>query len=240
MNDPTLNLGAVPPAPALEFTPEESRRGYRLFSPLYDLCFGLSLYHGRRLAIAALDCRPGERILDVCVGTGLSLSMYPPGVRVTGIDHSQEMLEKAAQRVRRRRLVQAEALLNMDVERLEFADGSFDKAVVLFAMAGLPDPVRAMQEIERVCRPGATIVIANHFLSRRPLQRFFDRLLSPIYRLLRYRADLDLDAFVAAAGLDVVATQPANLFGYSTVLVCRGRVAHLAAARGAEAPVRFR
>jgi phosphatidylethanolamine/phosphatidyl-N-methylethanolamine N-methyltransferase len=80
--------------------------------------------------------------------------------------------------------------------------------------------VRAFREIERVCRPGATIVIANHFRSQRRLLRLCDRLLSPIYRLLRYRDDLDLDAFVAAAGLDVIEARPANLFGYSTVLVC--------------------
>ena len=130
------------------------------------------------------------------------------------------------QRVGRHGLVHAEALLQMDVEHLQFADVSFDKAVALFAMVGIPDPVRAMREIERVCKPGATIVIANHFRSRTPLQRFFDGLLQPLYRLLRYRADLDLDAFVASAGLDVVATKPANLFGYSTVVVCRGRARH--------------
>jgi phosphatidylethanolamine/phosphatidyl-N-methylethanolamine N-methyltransferase len=87
-------------------------------------------------------------------------------------------------------------------------------------MAGLPDPVRAMREIERVCRPGATIVVVNRFRSQRPVLRLCDSLLSPIYRLLRYRTDVDLDAFVAAARLQVVESRPANLFGCSTVLVC--------------------
>jgi len=217
-------VGAARLPRELEVTVETSRRGYRLFAPLYDIVFGASLQHGRRLAIEALDCRPGERILEVCVGSGLSLPLYPDGARVIGIDISHEMLAKAAQRVRLRRLKQTAALLQMDAERMAFADASFDKAVVLFAMAGLPDPVRAMKEIERVCLPGATIVVANHFLSRRPVLRLCDELLSPIYRLLRYRADLDMQSFVTAAELDVTEARPANLFGYSTVLVCRNRV----------------
>src|SRR5262245_57994469 len=166
-----------------DVTVETSQRGYRLFAPLYDVVFGASLHHGRRLAIDALDCRPGDRILEVCVGSGLSLPLYPEGARVTGIDLSHEMLVKA-RRVRQR-LKQTGPLLQMDAENMAFPDASFDKAVVLFAMAGLPDPVRAMKEIERVCVPGATIVIANHFLSQRPLLRLCDQLLAPIYRVLR-------------------------------------------------------
>ena len=221
MKSSTETAGAVPLTRELEITVEASRRGYRLFAPLYDVVFGLTLHHGRRLAIAALDCCAGERVLEVCVGSGLSLPLYPEHVHVTGVDISQEMLSKAARRVRSRRNPQNTVLLPSDVEHMAFADASFDKAVVLYAMAGLPDPVRAMKEIERVCRPGATIVIANHFRSVRPLQRVCDALLSPIYRLLRYRADLDLHSFVDAARLDVLEMRPANLFGYSTVLVCR-------------------
>jgi phosphatidylethanolamine/phosphatidyl-N-methylethanolamine N-methyltransferase len=104
---------------------------------------------------------------------------------------------------------------------MAFADATFDSAVVPYAMSGLPDPVRAVKEIKRVCRPGARIVIANHFLSRRPVARVCDAMLSPIYRALRYRADLDLDAFASAASLEVSEAWPANLFGCSTVIVCR-------------------
>jgi len=218
------SIAGRPPG-ELEITAATSRRGYRLFAPLYDIVFGPSLHQGRRIAIKALDGHPGERILEVCVGSGLSLPLYPKGVQVTGIDLSHEMLLKAAQRDGALRPRRAGALLQMDAERMAFADASFDKAIVLYAMAGLPDPVRAMKEIERVCRPGARIVIVNHFRSQRPLLRLCDRLLSPIYRLLRYRDDLDLEAFVAAAGLEIADARPANLFGYSTVVVCTARSA---------------
>src|SRR5262249_20144237 len=128
----------MPTAPLSEefdITVETSQRGYRLFAPLYDLVFGLSLHHGRKLAIQALNCRPGERILEVCVGSGLSLPLYPDGARVTGIDISHEMLAKA--RRIKARLDQPGELLQMDAENMAFPDASFDKAVVLFAMAGL-------------------------------------------------------------------------------------------------------
>lgn len=223
MSGTTEHAIAGRPPGELEVTAATSRRGYRLFAPLYDIVFGPSLHQGRRMAIEALDCHPGERILEVCVGSGLSLPLYPDGVQVTGIDLSHEMLLKAAQRDSELRPRRAGALLQMDAERMAFADASFDKAIVLYAMAGLPEPVRATKEIERVCRPGARVVIVNHFRSQRLLLRLCDSLLSPIYRLLRYRDDLDMDAFVAAAGLEVTEARPANLFGYSTVLVCTPR-----------------
>lgn len=205
----------------LEITVETSQCGYRVFSPLYDIVFGASLHHGRKLAIRALACSPGDRILEVGIGSGLSLPLYPEGSQVAGIDISLEMLKIASVRARKRRPWPATALLKMDAATMAFADASFDKAVVLYAMAGLPDPVRAMNEIERVCKPGATIAIVNHFLSHRPASRVCDALLSPLYRLLRYRADLDMHEFIAQARLKVIEVLPANLFGYSTVLVCQ-------------------
>jgi phosphatidylethanolamine/phosphatidyl-N-methylethanolamine N-methyltransferase len=209
------------------------QRGYRLFAPLYDLVFGAGLAPGRRAAVEALQCRPGERILEACVGTGLSLPLYPAGVRVTGIDISLAMLKKAEARVAAHRLTNVEALLPMDAERLAFADGSFDKVAMMFALSGLPDPVRAVREIRRVCRPGGTIVIAQHFRTRSALLRLCEGLLSPIYRLLRYRGDMDLERFLAAAKLEVLERRRVNLFGYATLLVCRNRAAVATAPRQA-------
>jgi len=199
------------------------QRAYRRFAPLYDLVFGAGLAPGRRAALAALECRPGERVLEVCIGTGSSLPLYPAQARVTGIDVSRDMLEKAAARVAAQRLSQVEALLQMDAAHLAFADGSFDKVTLLFALSGLPDPLRAVHEIRRVCRPGGTIVIANHFRGRSALLRACDVLLAPLHRMIRYRSDMDLERFLAAAQLEVLAQRQVNLFGYATLLVCRNR-----------------
>jgi phosphatidylethanolamine/phosphatidyl-N-methylethanolamine N-methyltransferase len=199
------------------------QRGYRRLAPVYDLVFGASLAPGRKAALAALACRPGERVLEVCVGTGMSLPLYPRQVRVTGIDASREMLARAAGRVAARRLAQVEALVQMDAGRLAFADASFDKVALLFALSGLPDPLRAVREMQRVCRPGGTIVIAQHFRTGSALMRACEIVLAPTYRLMRYRADMDLECFLAAAKLDVIDTRRTNLFGYATLLTCVNR-----------------
>ncbi len=197
-----------------------ARRGYRMFAPFYDPVFGASLQAGRRMAVRALEVQAGERVLEVCVGTGFALPLYPSQARVIGVDLSREMLARADARVARLGLRQVQALLPMDAERLAFATGSFDKVTMLFALCGLPDPVRAIEEMRRVCRPGGTIVIANHFRTDDPLLRACEKALAPVYRLLQYRADLDLDSLVKATRLDVRATQRANWFNYATVVVC--------------------
>lgn len=202
-------------------TLEGSRRGYRAVAPVYDAVFGLLLHHGRRVGIAQLDCQPGDRILELCIGSGLSLPLYPAAAQVTGVDLSAEMLGRASRRLDRMRPGAGCSLLRMNAERLAFADGSFDKAVVLFGVAGLPDPVRALQELRRVCRPGATIVLVNRFRSDAPWARALDLLLTPVYRLLRYRVDLDGAALLRQSGLEAIGSRPVNLLGYATALVCR-------------------
>ena len=100
----------------------------------------------------------------------------------------------------------------MDVEQLAFDDGKFDKAVLMYALSGFPDPVKAMAEVQRVCKPGATLVLVNQFRSARTVARLGDILLAPIYRLLRYRSDLDVDQFLQDASLELLEQKPANLF----------------------------
>jgi len=197
-----------------------ARRGYRVFAPFYDAVFGASLHAGRRLAVQSLNAGPGERVLEVCVGTGFALPLYPRGARVTGVDFSAEMLERASSRVAKLGLSQVEALVQMDAERLAFASSTFDKVAMLFALCGLPNPVKAVQEMRRVCRPGGTIVIANHFRTDDPLMRACEQLLAPVYWLLKYRADLDLDSLLDATRIEVRAMRRANWLNYATVLIC--------------------
>lgn len=207
--------------PLRRVTLEGSRRGYRVVAPVYDAVFGMLLHHGRRVGIAALDCQPGERVLELCIGSGLSLPLYPEGTRVTGVDLSAEMLARASARIWRMQPGAQCTLLQMNAERLAFADGSFDKAAVLFGVAGLPDPVLALRELRRVCCPGATIVLVNRFRSDGSVARALDLALSPVYRLLRYRVDLDGSELVRQSGLEAISATPVNLMGYATALTCR-------------------
>ncbi len=194
------------------------KAAYRRYAPVYDGLFGPILHPGRRMILQALACRPGERILEVGVGTGLSLPLYPADVKVTGIDLSAEMLAQARRRVRRQGLSQVEALLEMDAENMEFADASFDKVVAMYVVSVVANPVRLVEEMRRVCKPGGDIFIVNHFRARHPAVRAAEKAISPLAHWVGFHADLELDGFIAAVGLPLLDRRRANLLGGWQVL----------------------
>jgi phosphatidylethanolamine/phosphatidyl-N-methylethanolamine N-methyltransferase len=199
---------------------EDTLKTYRLFSGSYDLVFGPVFHPGRKDAVRIANDRPGQRILEVGVGTGLSLPHFRRDARVTGIDVSAEMLAKARHRVERRKLAQVEALLVMDAERLSFEDNAFDAVLALYVASVVPDPARFAAEMRRVCKPGGTIVIVNHFTSENSVMRFVERRLAPLAGKIGFHADFPLDQFLASSGLQVRETRPSNLFGYWKLLRC--------------------
>ena len=154
---------------------EDTLRTYRLFSGSYDLVFGPVFHPGRKDAVRIANDRPAQRILEVGVGTGLSLPFFRGDARVTGVDVSSEMLAKARRRVARRKLKQVEALLEMDAEKLTFADNSYDAVLALYVASVVPNPARFAAEMRRVCKPGGTIVIVNHFTSENRVMRFIEK-----------------------------------------------------------------
>jgi len=115
-----------------------------------------------------MDCGPGERILEVGVGTGLSLPLYPENVSVVGIDISRHMLDQARVRQARSGLDNVAELMVMDAENMGFKDDSFDKVVAMYVASVVPDPGRLVDEMRRVCKPGGQIFMVNHFHSRNP------------------------------------------------------------------------
>ena len=199
---------------------EDTVRTYRLFSGSYDLVFGPVFHPGRKAAVRLANDRPGQRILEVGVGTGLSLPHFRSDARVTGIDVSAEMLAKAQRRVGRLKLAQVEALMLMDAERMSFADDSFDAVLALYVASVVPNPARFGAEMRRVCKPGGTIVVVNHFTSRNPAMRFVEKRLAPLAGKIGFHADFPLDRFLAQSGLQVREMRPSNLFGYWKLLRC--------------------
>jgi len=200
-------------------------RAYRRYARVYDLLFGAIFHPGREFIIRSLGARSGERILEVGVGTGLSLPLYPEHVKVTGIDISKHMLDIARKRVERMALQQVEGVMEMDAQNMSFRDSSFDKVVAMYVVSVVPDPIALIDEIRRVCKPGGDIYIVNHFRARNPLLAMAESLLSPISKLVGFRPDLDLDRFLEESGLDLVETHNVNLFGYWKLLRCRNREA---------------
>lgn len=196
-------------------------KAYRRYARLYDLYFGPVFQPGRRAVIERMHCRPNDHVLEVGVGTGLSLPLYPETVRVTGIDISPEMLDRARERATRDGLSNRIALHVMDAERMNFPDDSFDKVVAMYVVSVVPHPERLVDEMRRVCKPGGDIFIVNHFHSPNPLIGGVETLLAPLSRLMGFHPDFCLKTFVRQTGLEVLEKHPVNLFGYWNLLRAR-------------------
>ena len=182
---------------------------YEKLAKVYDLTFGPTLHPGRLQAIQRMNIQPGERVLEVGVGTGINLSLYPTDAAITGIDFSEPMLEKARERASRKDMRHTR-LLQMDAADLKFADDSFDIVYAPYLISVVPDPLKVAQEMRRVCRPGGRIIILNHFLSANPLLSRVERLISPFTIHIGFTADLDLPAFLAQADLKPESIEKVN------------------------------
>jgi phosphatidylethanolamine/phosphatidyl-N-methylethanolamine N-methyltransferase len=175
---------------------EAVKAAYRRYANVYDALFGPVLQPGRKAVLEALECRPGERVLEVGVGTGLSLPLYPPFVRVTGVDLSSEMLEKARMRVRRRELTNVEGLHEMDAQAMDFPDASFDKIVAMYVVSVVQEPGRLLSELHRVCKPNGDIFIVNHVRSANPVLGAVERGLARFSDQLGFHPDFELHSLV--------------------------------------------
>ena len=182
---------------------------YDKLAKVYDLIFGPTLHPGRIQAIERMNIQPGERVLEVGVGTGINLSLYPSHSHITGIDFSSSMLEKARERVARKDIRRVR-LLQMDAADLKFADGSFDIVYAPYLISVVPDPVKVAQEMSRVCRPGGRIIFLNHFLSPNPILSRVERMISPLTIHIGFKSDLDLPAFLAQASLNPTSIEKVN------------------------------
>ncbi len=190
------------------------RRTYRRYAGHYDMVFGPVFHPGRRMAVETANQRPGRRILEVGVGTGLSLPLYRKDIQVTGIDISPEMLAKAREKVAEQQLENVEALLEMDAEALEFEDNSFDVVVAMYVASVVPNPDRLMAEMRRVCVPDGEILIINHFASENPVLRGLERTLKPLSKMLGFHPDMALEALPDEPDCPRVGVHRANIFGY--------------------------
>ena len=182
---------------------------YDKLAKVYDLIFGPTLHPGRLQAIERMNIQPGERVLEVGVGTGINLSLYPEDAAIIGIDFSGSMLEKARERAARKGMPNTR-LLQMDAADLRFADDSFDIVYAPYLISVVPDPVKVAQEMRRVCRPGGRIIFLNHFLSPNAILSRVERWISPFTIHIGFKSDLDLPAFLAQADLQPQSIEKVN------------------------------
>jgi phosphatidylethanolamine/phosphatidyl-N-methylethanolamine N-methyltransferase len=199
---------------------QDTIRTYRIFSGSYDVVFGPVFHLGRKDAVRIANALPGQRILEVGVGTGLSLPFFRSDSEVTGIDVSAEMLAKARGRVERHNLKHVKELSVMDAEKMDFPDNSFDAVMGMYVASVVPNPAQFAAEIRRVCRPGGTIVLVNHFASENGVMWAIEKLLAPLAAHIGFHADFSLDNFLKVSKLSVREIKPSNLFGYWRLLRC--------------------
>jgi phosphatidylethanolamine/phosphatidyl-N-methylethanolamine N-methyltransferase len=185
-------------------------RVYENLAWVYDLTFGPALHPGRVDAIRRMAIKPGDRVLEVGVGTGINAALYPAECAVTGIDFSSSMLEKAHDRIARKG-VRNVRLLQMDAQNMKFADDSFDIVYAPYVISVVPDPVAVTREMYRVCRPGGKIIILNHFRSKSRLGSWLETIIAPFTLYLGFKSDLDLPAFLVQADLKPVSIEKVNV-----------------------------
>ena len=192
---------------------------YEKLSSVYDFTFGPTLHPGRVDAIRRMKIHPGDRVLEVGVGTGINASLYPVDCSVVGIDLSSSMLEKAQERVWRKGLRNVR-LQEMDAAHMSFADDSFDIVYAPYLISVVPDPVAVTREMRRVCKPGGRFIILNHFRSRNRLVASIERAISPFTVHIGFKSDLDLPAFLAQADLEPISIEKVNIPRIWSLVTC--------------------
>lgn len=190
---------------------------YRRWAPVYDHTFGLVAKQGRRHAVEIINAREG-RVLEVGVGTGLSLPDYERHQEIVGIDLSPEMLEKARERVAKGGLDHVTGLHEMDASDLRFPDASFDTVVAMYVMTVVPEPEAVMRELARVTKPGGEVMLVNHFSQREGVRGWVERRMAPFADRIGWRSVFDVSRVTICDDLELVERKSLRPFGLFTML----------------------
>ena len=195
------------------------KRAYAILSPVYDFLFDKIFHPGRVAAINLLEIDPGDRVLEVGVGTGLNLPLYPRHCSVTGIDISEEMLRKARERARHLGSTNV-ALEVMDASNLDFPDDSFDHVLATYVISAVPDPVKTLLEMRRVCKPSGHLVILNHFKSENPVIGIFEEMVAPVCTRIGFNTELKLKPLLERVALTPEQLHRVNLMNGWRLVRC--------------------
>lgn len=197
--------------------PEAITSSYRRWAPVYDMTFGRITHAGRRHATKVAN-DAGGHVLEVGVGTGLALPYYCSELRVTGIDFSQDMLERARAKIAEENLSHVAELRQMDARALDFPDGHFDTVVAMHLISVVPDPEQVMAEMARVCRPGGQILLVNHFAREEGWLAWFERKFAPFADYLGWHSNFPKDRVLGVQDLQLVEEKPLTSLGLFTFL----------------------
>ncbi|ANT61843.1 phosphatidylethanolamine N-methyltransferase [Salipiger sp. CCB-MM3] len=199
--------------------PRAATTVYARWAPIYDQTFGAITQAARRAACRRVEGPEGGTVLEVGVGTGLSLPLLPRHMKVTGVDYSAEMLAQAKRRVARMQLPHIAALQRMDARKLEFADGSFDRVVAMHMISVVPEPQRVMREMVRVLKPGGQLIMSNHFARKQGPLAHLSRRTAKFADRIGWHSDFDISVVLDTPGLRLVERRALPPVGMMTLLV---------------------
>jgi len=193
------------------------REAYRRWAPVYDYTFGAISTAGRRHAVEIVNAGTG-RVLEVGVGTGLSLPDYKKHLDIVGIDLAPEMLEKARERVKAEKLTNISGLYEMDASNLRFPDNSFDKTVAMYVITVVPDPQKVMQELSRVTKPGGEVMLINHFSQEDGVRGWVERQMAPFADLVGWHSVFDVSRVMVCPELKLIDRKALRPWGIFTMM----------------------
>ena len=198
---------------------ESLERVYTNYSSIYDHTFGKAFNHARESAVRGLQIAPDDKVLEVGVGTGMALPLYPTHCKITGIDLSKGMLKVAQDRVKAHRLNHA-ILQQMDAGQMNFEDNSFDWVMAAYVVTAVPDYRQVVSEMIRVCRPGGWIIMLNHFSNGNKFIAAVEKLISPICQRIGFRTDLSLHHVLEGTSLHVARKEKMNPLRFWHLVEC--------------------
>jgi phosphatidylethanolamine/phosphatidyl-N-methylethanolamine N-methyltransferase len=190
---------------------------YRRWAPIYDYTFGRIAREGRRHAVELINEGDG-RVLEVGVGTGLSLPDYDRRLEIVGIDLSPDMLEKARERVASEALGNVTGLHEMDAADLKFPDAAFDTVVAMYVMTVVPEPEVVMRELGRVTKPGGQVLLVNHFSQREGVRGWVERRMAPFADKIGWRSVFDVSRVTVCDDLELIQRKSLRPLGLFTML----------------------
>ena len=204
----------------MEKSKRKHRHGiYRLYAPIYDRIIAPSFADGHSKMYTSLNLKPGNHVLEVGVGTGVSLKHYPAFVKVEAIDYSEPMLVKARKRIEKDEVEADINIQQMDAHNLEFKDNQFDHSVVAHALAVVADPDVVLMEMKRVTKSQGLIVIVNHYKEKKGI---IGGAWNPLRKRLGLGKHVDFKELIEECGLELISEDRVNRIDtYSRMLVCQ-------------------
>lgn len=198
---------------------ESLERVYTNYSSVYDKIFGKAFNQSRESAVRGLRIVPNDNVLEVGVGTGMALPLYPTHCNITGIDLSEGMLNVAQERINDHRLNHV-TLQRMNAGQMDFEDNSFDIVMAAYVVTAVPDYRQVVSEMIRVCRPGGQIVMLNHFSNGNKFIAAVEKLISPMCQRIGFRTDLSLHHVLEGTPLQVAKKEKMNPLRFWYLVEC--------------------